>query len=444
MSYIVGLDVGGTFTDCVVVNPQGEIVTDKAFTTPDNTALGMIQSIENTGKSLDMPVTELLQQTGTLALGTTTLTNLLIRRGGAKVGLLTTRGHEDATLIGRVMSKTEGLPEEEKLDILAWDKPVPLVPKALIKGVTERVDYKGTVVVRLARDEVERAADELMEAGIEAIAICFLWSFMYPDHEQQAKEIIAKKFPDLFIAISSNVAPVIGEYERALSTIMNAYLGPVAVREDRAMRDSFARAGFGRPFLVMQSNGGVVWDEELPIRPVNILASGPVGGVTQAAKVGKLLGYSNVIATDMGGTSFDVGLVVEGNPRFVNTALYERFRLHVPVIEVMSIGAGGGSIAWIDPLTHTLHVGPNSTVFSLSRGRTSAGCYVTDGQVSRGSFARVVRDGKELFDGPISSLRRFKDDVRQVAQGYECGLMLNGFDEFQEGDIIEAHRQEAS
>ena len=180
MSYIVGLDVGGTFTDCVVVDPQGEIVTDKTFTTPDNTALGMIQSIENTGKSLDMPVTELLQQTGTLALGTTTLTNLLIRRGGAKVGLLTTRGHEDATLIGRVMSKTEGLPEEEKLDILAWDKPVPLVPKALIKGVTERVDYKGTVVVRLARDEVERAADELMEAGVEAIAISFLWSFMYP------------------------------------------------------------------------------------------------------------------------------------------------------------------------------------------------------------------------------------------------------------------------
>jgi len=360
MPYVIGLDVGGTFTDCVVIDHDGEVVADKAFTTPANTALGMVAAIENASNTLRKPLDRLLQETHTLALGTTILTNLLIKRGGAKVALLTTKGHEDATLIGRVVAKTEGLPEGEKLDILAWDKPEPLVPKSLIKPITERMDYKGKVIVPLEPMDVARAVRELTEAGVEAIAVCFLWSFMNPSHEQRAKEIIARISPDLFIALSSEVAPVIGEYERALTTVMNGYLGPVAVKEKEAIRGTFAAKGFQRPILVMQSNGGVIWDEEIPLRPVNILASGPVGGVMEAAKVGELLNFPNVIATDMGGTSFDVGLVVGAEPRLANSALYERFRLHAPVVEVVSIGAGGGSLAWVDPLTRTLHVGPNS------------------------------------------------------------------------------------
>lgn len=387
MPYVIGLDVGGTFTDCVVLDHDGEVVADKAFTTPANTALGMLAAIENASRTLGKPLDQLLYETHTLALGTTILTNLLIRRAGAKVGLLTTKGHEDATLIGRVVAKTEGLPEGEKLDILAWDKPEPLVPKRLIRAITERMDYKGRPIVSLDPEDVEKAARELTEAGVEAIAVCFLWSFMNTSHEQQAKEIIARNSPHLFIALSSDVAPVIGEYERALATAMNAYLGPVAVKEKKAIRGTFAAKGFHRPLLVMQSNGGVIWDEEIPLRPVNILASGPVGGVMEAAKVGELLNFPNVIATDMGGTSFDVGLVVGGEPRLANTALYERFRLHAPVVEVMSIGAGGGSLAWVDPLTHTLHVGPHS-----AGSDPGPVCYMRGGKEPTVTDADVVLD----------------------------------------------------
>jgi N-methylhydantoinase A len=360
MGFVIGLDVGGTFTDCVVIDAAGKVVTDKAFTTTSNTALGMVQAIENAGRLLGKTLAELLRETDTLALGTTILTNLFIKRSGAKIGLLTTQGHEDATIIGRVMAKTDGLPESQRLDVLVWGKPEPLVPRRFIKTVTERIDYKGSVLVRLDTSGLEKSLDELVHAGAEAVAVCFLWSFMNPEHENRAKEIIAKKYPHLYVALSSEVAPVIGEYERAITTLLNAYLGPAAVREKEAMSGAFASSGFSRSLLVMQSNGGVIWDEEVPARPVNILASGPVGGVMQAARMGELLGCRNLIATDMGGTSFDVGLVIDGNPRFAGTVLYERFRLHLPVVEVTSIGAGGGSIAWVDRQTSTLHVGPNS------------------------------------------------------------------------------------
>jgi len=285
MAFVVGLDVGGTFTDCVVLDERGNVAAEKAFTTPANTALGMIRAVENAAGALSIPLEKLLQETRTLALGTTTVTNLLINRRGARVGLLTTGGHEDATVIGRVMAKTEGLPENERPDILAWDKPAPLVPREFIRGITERIDYKGAVIVALRMEEVESAVDELVEAGIEAIAVCFLWSFVNSVHEQKVKEYISKKYPQLYIFLSSDVAPVLGEYERAMTTIMSAYLGPVAVNEIRNVRRVFAEQRFERRFFVMQSNGGVVYDEEVSRLPLNILASGPAGGVSEAAQM---------------------------------------------------------------------------------------------------------------------------------------------------------------
>src|SRR5262245_16231046 len=190
MGFVIGLDVGGTFTDCVVIDGPGKVVTDKAFTTTANTALGMVQAIENTGRLLGKTVAELLRETDTLALGTTILTNLFIKRSGAKIGLLTTQGHEDATIIGRVMAKTDGLAESQRLDGLVWGKPEPLVPRGFIKTVTERIDYKGSVLVRLDTGGLEKSLDELVHAGAEAIAVCFLWSFMNPEHENRANEII--------------------------------------------------------------------------------------------------------------------------------------------------------------------------------------------------------------------------------------------------------------
>lgn len=435
MTYAIGLDVGGTFTDCVVLDEQGGVAADKAFTSPANTAMGMVQAIESTSRALGKPIETVLQETRTLALGTTIITNLLINRRGDKVGLFTTKGHEDATLIGRVMAKTEGLPEREKLDILAWDKPDPLVPRALIKGITERIDYQGTVIAPLKVEEVETALEELVAAGAEAVAVCFLWSFVNSVHERKVKEIITRKLPHLYVYLSSEVAPVLGEYERAMTTIMNAHLGRVAAQEVRTMREVFGGRGFKRPILVMQSSGGVIWDEEVPRRPLNIVSSGPAGGVNEAAQMGRLLGHSQVIATDMGGTSFDVGLVVGGRPRLAHTGLYERFRVYVPTIEVVSVGAGGGSIAWIDPVTHGLKVGPHSAGSDpgpVCYGRGGENPTVTDADVA------LNRISPESFFGGRQRLDR---DAALQAIEKRIGVPM-GYDAIQAAkgmiDIVDA------
>ncbi|MGH7835139.1 MAG: hydantoinase/oxoprolinase family protein, partial [Candidatus Binatia bacterium] len=300
------------------------------------------------------------------------------------------------------------------------DKPQPLVPRALIRGVTERIDYKGTVIAPLQAREVEEAAAELAGAGAQAIAVCFLWSFANPVHEQKAKEIVCRKFPRLFVYLSSEVAPVLGEYERAMTTIMNAHLGRVAAQEVRAMREVFAGRGFKRPILVMQSSGGVIWDEEVPRRPLNIVASGPAGGVNEVAQIGRLLGHEQVIATDMGGTSFDVGLVVGGRPRLAHTGIYERFRVYVPTVEVVSVGAGGGSIAWIDPLTRGLKVGPHSAGSDpgpVCYGRGGEEPTVTDADVA------LNRISPESFFGGRQRLdrdRALKAIEKSIAAALEC------------------------
>jgi N-methylhydantoinase A len=360
MRYIIGIDVGGTFTDCVLVDEAGHVLTDKSFSVPGNPGLGMIQSLENVTAAAGLTIGTVLQQTRVLALGTTSLVNTLITRSGAKVGLISTRGHEDATLVGRVLAKTEGLSEAEKTDLMSWSKPEPIVPRYLIKGVTERVDYKGAIIVALDRRDVERAVHDLVGAGVEAIAVSLLWSFLNPAHEQWIREFVQDHYPSLFVACGSTVAPVLGEYERTNATILSAYLGAAAREDIDSIKRLFLQRGLQRPFLVMQSNGGCGWGDEVALQPLSMIASGPVGGIIGAAKLGEELGYRNIIGTDMGGTSFDVGMVADGKPLFSDSAVLSRFRVALPHAEVVSIGAGGGSIAWVDGATRTLRVGPQS------------------------------------------------------------------------------------
>ena len=360
LTYIIGIDVGGTFTDCVLVDAAGNVLTDKSFSVPGNPGQGMIRALENVTASAGLTVGTVLQQTQVLALGTTSLTNKLITRSGAKVGLITTIGHEDATLVGRVLSKTAGLSEAEKTDLLSWSKPQPIVPRYLIKGVTERVDYKGQVIVALDTRGAQQAVHELLQQGVEAVAVSLLWSFLNPTHEQWIRDFIEQRHPSIFVATGSAVAPVLGEYERANAAILSAHLGAAAREELDNIKRLFTRRGLQRPLLVMQSNGGCGWGDEVALQPLNMLASGPVGGIIGAAKLGEQLGYRNIIATDMGGTSFDVGVIADGNPLFSDSAVYSRFRVALPHVEVVSIGAGGGSIAWVDPAARTLQVGPRS------------------------------------------------------------------------------------
>ncbi|MDO8637456.1 MAG: hydantoinase/oxoprolinase family protein, partial [Dehalococcoidia bacterium] len=244
--------------------------------------------------------------------------------------------------------------------IIAWDKPEPLVSRALIKGITERVDYKGAEIVALNLKEVETALADLVNLGAGSVAVSFLWSFMNPHHELTVKKFISQKYPGLFVTFSSDVSPYLGEYERTTTTIINAYLGPRARQEFTSMSQIFARQGLPYPPFIMQSTGGVVWAEEAANKAVYTLSSGPAGGVIGAANTGKLLGYDNIIATDMGGTSFDVGLILRGEVPLAKNPIYDRYRVLIPTLDVVSIGAGGGSIAHIDPQAKTINVGPQS------------------------------------------------------------------------------------
>ncbi len=332
----------------------------------------------------------MLAETRVLAIGTTALTNRLVSRAGARIGLLTTRGHEDAIIVGRVLAKTEGLPEAAKRDIIAWEKPEPLVPRALIRGVPERVDYKGAVIVALGEQAALAAVDELVAQGIEALAVSLLWAFANPVHERTIARLVAARHPGLFVSLSSDVAPVLGEYERTSTTVLNAYLGPGARRDLGAMREAFAAAGYGRSFFLMQSSGGLIGSGEAATRGVNLLASGPVGGAMAATLLGNLVDTPNVILADMGGTSFDVGLIVGGEAEYTRSALYDRYRVMVPTVGIVSIGTGGGSIARVDPATRTLHVGPQSAGSvpgPVCYGRGGAEPTVTDADVALGRIS---------------------------------------------------------
>ena len=360
MTYVVGIDVGGTFTDCVLVDEDGNVFTDKSFTVPRNPGEGMVQALKNVTDARESSVDTVLGEARAVAIGTTSLTNRLVTRSGAKVGLITTKGHEDAVVIGRIIAKSEGLSEAHKTDMLRWSKPDSIVPRHLIKGISERMDYKGEVVVPLNHQEAEAAVEELVAEGADAIAVSLLWSFLNPAHERWIQTYIEEHHPSVYVALGSTVAPVLGEYERTNTSILSAHLGSAARREMDVTRDLLATRGLARPFLVMQSNGGCMWSDEVAARPLNLLASGPAGGIIGAAKLGERLGYGNIIATDMGGTSFDVGVIAGGSPLLSDIAVHDRVRMALPHVEVVSIGAGGGSIAWVDATTGLLQVGPQS------------------------------------------------------------------------------------
>jgi N-methylhydantoinase A len=360
MSNVIAVDSGGTFTDCVVVDGDGLVTTAKAPSTPADFSVGVLASVTRAAEEMGMSLADLLADNSLFAHGTTVATNALLTRSGPKVGLITTKGHEDALIIGRTIQKAAGLAESELTNLARLEKANPVVPRPLIKGVTERVDYKGAVIVPLDVDEARRAIEELVADGVEAIAICFLWSFLFPDHEQVVHKMITAEHPEVFVSSSHQVAPVIKEYERGASTVLNAYLSRDTESYISALQDKLSAAGMRHDPVIMQSAGGVTSANDAKGHAVSLLASGPAGGVLGAAALGQLIGSSNVVTTDVGGTSFDVGLVVDGEPVITGAPVFDKYHTVLPVIDVTSIGAGGGSVAWIEPGTGHLKVGPQS------------------------------------------------------------------------------------
>ena len=397
MKFVIGVDTGGTFTDCVAIGEDGSVIWDKAHTTPQDHTVGILNAIGNTSARLGISRSQLLGATVALGIGSTVGLNALLARGGAKTGLLTTRGHEDNLFIGRIHQKVAGLGEEEIKDVVHLDKATPLVPRSLVCGINERTDYKGAILAALDVKDVEAAVTEMAAEGIESLAVCFLWSFMNSSHERAVRDLVEKRFPGIFVTLSSEVSPLLGEYERTATTAINASLGPIVKRFMGRLVESLRSAGLSGPVLAMHSLGGVIPCEEAGDKAAHIMASGPVGGVMGAMNMGRMLGHKNIIVTDVGGTSFDVGLIVDGRPTLNRQPVFEKFTLAVPMIDVISIGAGGGSIAWVEAETRLLQVGPRS-----AGALPGPACYDQGGNEPTVTDANLVLariDARSFFGG---------------------------------------------
>src|SRR5215813_8047898 len=358
---VVGIDTGGTFTDIVVLHPDGQVTIDKSPTTPKDFSQGVIDAVAVAAKSLGMDSRRFLNDTAMFKHGTTVATNALIVRRGAKVGLITTRGFEDTVYVMRAVGRVDGLDEMEIKHVTKVTKPKPLVERQSIRGVYERIDYKGDVAVPLDIEGVREAVRELVEhRKVEAIAVCLLFSWMNASHEQRVGDIVAELYPDrqIPVTLSHTLAPQMGEYARSNTAIVNGFLWNTIDRYVSGLNTKLKSLGLRDDVMVMQANGGIVRPSQMT--GVGTLQSGPAGGMIATAYVAKILGHANVITADMGGTSFDVGLLTDYQFAHAREPIAERFRLLQPMIDVESIGAGGGTIARVDPVTGRLLVGPDS------------------------------------------------------------------------------------
>jgi N-methylhydantoinase A len=355
MSFTVGIDIGGTFTDTVVVDGEGEVAAYKSPTTPAALLDAVLANLDEAAAGAGGPLDAFLADVERVAHGTTAATNAYLERRGARVALLTTRGFEDTIFMQRMLGMTAGLSPSELTDYSLRRVPEPLCPRRLVFGIRERVDYRGEPIGLLREDDVRAAAAAIREEGVEAVAVCFLWSFKNPAHERRAGEILREELPDVYLSLSSELVPRLGEYERTATTLVNAYLGPPLARYTRALEERLGAVNV----LLLDSSGGVMTPAEAGRAPVRLLLSGPSGGVTASRYLGAALGHDDVITFDMGGTSTDVGLIVEGEALGRNETEAGKYHLLLPMVDIRTIGAGGGSIARVEEGGY-LRVGPES------------------------------------------------------------------------------------
>lgn len=358
MRYVIGVDTGGTFTDTVIVSDDGARHTGKAETTTDHPSRGVVDSLRNGADAVGVELDDLLSSTAILFHGTTLTTNTVLEDSGSDVGLLTTRGHADALGIGRTKTRTEGLTREEQQHYASQSKPDPLVPARHIREIDERTDYKGSQVVDLDETGVREAIDSLAD-DVDTLSVSLLWSFENPDHERRVAEIAEEVAPDLPVYCSHEVSPKLGEYERTATTVVNAATAPVLESYVSNLEAELRERGLDAPFYVMKSTGGAMVPEAVSTEAVSTIMSGPTGGVIGSQHLGEEIDVPNLICTDVGGTSFDVGLVIDGALETRPTLSVNQQTLYQLSVDIESIGSGGGSVAWIDD-GGALRVGPRS------------------------------------------------------------------------------------
>ena len=383
MSQLFAVDVGGTFTDLVVLDAEsGEVAYAKSPTTPAQPADGVLNAIDKSELSLP--------QAETFFHGTTLGINTMLEHKGALTGLITTRGFRDVLEIARM-----AWPMYQ----LHWDQPKPLVPRYLRKEVTERIGPDGTILTPIDDDDVRAAATALVDEGVESIAVCFLHAYGFPAHEVRTGEIIAAEFPDMPVTLSHQVTREYREYERTSTTVSDAAIKPRMVSYIDSLEQSLAGEGFDGAFLITRCDGGVMSAAEAKERCIRTLISGPASGAMGVVALGRWLEMPNLIGADMGGTSFDASLIVDGKPMLSSNTKVEGLPLLVPVIDVATIGAGGGSIAWIDS-GGALNVGPQSA--GAAPGPICYGQGSTEPTFTDAALISGLLDAENFLGGEIS------------------------------------------
>ncbi len=351
MALRIGIDVGGTFTDFWLMRPRGRPAAHKELSTPADPSIAVMAGLGALAAGAALPLERFLSRVELIVHGTTVTTNAVLTGNTARTGLLTTRGFRDALQMRRGV--------REQMYDNRYHPPEPLVPRHLRLPVTERIDAEGTVVTPLEAVEVEQALDRFRSEGIEAVALCFLHAHANPAHEEAAARIVRNRMPQAYLSVSSRVLPQVRFYERTSTTVLNAGVGPILSRYLANLTRRLAAAGFRNTLLVMQSNGGVTAPASVARLPAMTLLSGPAAAPTAGLACMAPRRERSFITVDMGGTSFDAAMVLAGEPAVTTRGTVNRYALALPTMEINTIGAGGGSVAWIDD-GGLLHMGPQS------------------------------------------------------------------------------------
>src|SRR5215471_7652859 len=408
----IGVDIGGTFTDVVVRRPGARTRIMKIPSTRKDPSIAVLEAVKQMEEEWGLAP----QQVARFVHGTTVATNAVLEREGACIGLITTRGFRDVLEIGRQM--------RHQMYDLALDPETPtfLAPGRLRREIRERINATGEVLAALDEAAVTAAADELVSAGAQAIAVVFLFSFLNNSHERRAREIIAARHPHVFVSLSSEVDPAFREYERTVVTAFDAYVKPVVDRYLANLDAGLLAAAVPAPLQIMQSRGGICSSATARLRSVRLFLSGPAAGVIGARMVGGAAGLRDLITVDIGGTSCDIALIEDGTPALRSDGRIGGYPVRVGMLDVNSIGAGGGSIAWLDA-TRGLRVGPQS-----AGSEPGPACYGLGGNEPTLTDASVVLgylDPKHFAGGrlPLNPERGREAIERVIAR--PLGLTVN-------------------
>ena len=385
--YRIGIDVGGTFTDFLLTSKDGSSEIFKVLSTPKDPSIGLMNGLLEMAEAKDVSLQDFIKDITTMVHGTTVTTNAVLTRRGAKTGLLTTQGLRDALEMRR------GIREEQYNN--RYTNVEPLVPRYLRYPVEERLDYKGDVLTEIKEADVSAAVELFQDEDVEAIAICFMNSFANGSHETVAAKIFTEKMPDAYLTVSSEFLPSIRFYDRISTTVLNSYVGPILRSYLRSLIQKLKDIGYDGVLLIMQSNGGVVSPESAIDSAAVTLLSGPAAGPMAGIEYTSIQGYEDCITIDMGGTSFDAALIKDQTPLVTTEGEINRLRIALPMLGINTIGAGGGSIGWVDE-GGLLRMGPQS-----AGSNPGPACYDLGGELPTCTDADLVLGylNKDFFAG---------------------------------------------